>query len=143
MADLATIQTIENGPQRLIMHFTNVYVDTGESAAIKVDKSTYTVKNALGQDVEPSKLAIEAIRWNVQGYTHVRILFDHTADDLVMTVAGSGQEDFVNGGPSDFSGTQGLVDPASAGGTGDIVFTTAGTTAGNTYDITLWLRKVV
>ncbi len=125
------------------MHCANIYVDSGESAVVKVDKSAYTVVNGAGVAVEPSKFAIEAIRWNVQGYTSVRIFTDHTADDLLMAVAGSGQEDFCNGGPTDFSGTPGLVDPASAGGTGDIVFTTAGAAAGNTYDITLWLRKVV
>jgi hypothetical protein len=40
-----------------------------------------------------------------------------------------------------YSRLAGLKDPRSAGGTGDILLTTAGTTSGQTYDITLWLRK--
>ncbi len=136
MADVVSTITVEDGPNRVVVHCANIYVDTGETVAIKVDKSTLLVNGA-----EPSKLAIEAIRWNVQGYTSVRIYADHATDSLLMAVAGSGQEDFCNGGPTDRAGTQGLVDPGS-GSTGDIIFATAGATAGNTYDITLWVRKV-
>ena len=129
MADVIDTITPISGTKRIVSRFTNVYVDTGETAAIKIDKSTL-----IGPDgTEPTSLVIEEISWDIQGYTSVRIDWDHTTDDEIVKLgAGSGSMSWVDVG--------GLKDPGSAGGTGDVVFTTSGAVAGNSYTITIVAR---
>lgn len=120
MAD--AVATVQNGD---VVRLTNLCDGTGESAVVKVDKSA--TKASAG------RLGIEKIDVNIYGFTYVDLLFDHTADDLAVRL--------VPGHYScDYSALGGIVDPESAGGTGDIVLTTAGNTANDYYDIILWLR---
>lgn len=100
---------------------------TGEAAVIKVDRSTLLANDGA----EPSKMAIEEILHNIQGFTYVKLLWDHSTDDLAAILNGNNYHNF-----SDCL----LVDPASAGGTGDLLLTTTGATATSTYDITIVLR---
>ena len=105
----------------------NISDGTGESGVIKVDKSTLVAFDGA----EPAKLAVEEILCSIQGFTSVRLYWHHDVNDEICVLSGN---DYRN-----YSEVP-LVDPASAGGTGDILLTTAGTTSGNTYDITLILR---
>lgn len=138
MADAVSTHVICNTNTHYCVHLVNYSDGTGESNVVKVDKST--LLSTLG--IEPVSLDIEAVRWNVQGFTSVRIYWDHTVDDLALVMSGSGQEVFkmADNDPS-YKAPYGLQDPRSAGAPGDIILSTAGTTAGNSYDITLWLRK--
>ncbi len=120
MADAVTSQTIFSGSKSVVMVFTNASDGTGESAVAKVDIS--------GLTGAPTKVKINKVQYNCVGMA-VKILFDHTADDTVLVLDGSGKFDFTEYG--------GLKDPASAGGTGDILFTTVGHTAGDSYTICL------
>ena len=134
MADAVTARIYETDTH-LLVHMTNISDGTGESAVKKVDKSTYTTTDGA----EPDSLDIETVRWNVQGFASVRILWDHTTDDVALALSGSGYDDFRGDGAARFF--QGLKDPRSAGDTGDILLTTNGGVSGSTYDITLRLRK--
>lgn len=130
MADTVDSLVVFSGKNRYVVRLTNVSDGTGESAVIKVDKSTL-----IGPDLvnEPGKLVLEEVQWSIQGFSSVRLLWDHTTDDEMCVLgAGNGYFNFKNAG--------GLVDPASAGQTGDILLTTAGAVAGATYDITLVVR---
>lgn len=130
MVDVVNTQVVENGIVNFITHLTNVSDGTGESAVIKVDKSTLVGP----QLAEPSSLALEWIRWSIQGFSSVRLFWDHTTDDEMMVLAaGNGYEDFRPSGR--------LQDPATAGDTGDVLLTTAGAVSGATYDITAAFRK--
>lgn len=127
MADTVDSLVVHAGRRRRTVRFTNRSDGTGESAVVKVDKSALT-----GLDgTEPSKLVVEKIQYSIEGMS-VRLDWDHDTDDEVVTLVGQGCLDWTNVG--------GLVDPGSAGGTGDILFTTNGHTAGDSYDITLHLR---
>jgi hypothetical protein len=127
MADAVDSLVVFSGRRRYVARFTNLSDGTGEAAVIKVDKSTLA-----GPDgTEPSKLVVEKIQYNCDGMS-VRLFWDHTADDEIVTLAGHGCFDWTNVG--------GLVDPGSAGGAGDIVLTTVGHAANDSYDITLHLR---
>lgn len=126
MADSVDSNVIFSGKRKYIVRLTNVSDGTGESAVIKVDKSTLTGTNGL----EPGRLAVESIQWAMQGFTSVRLFWDHTTDDELAMLSLAGF----------FAYEGGLVDPNSAGGTGDIILTTAGATSGATYDITLYLK---
>lgn len=136
MADAVTTITLSNSPERIGVHLTCISDGTGESAVIKVDKSTLT--STLG--TEPASLDIEDVRWAIQGFASVRLLWDHTTDDVAMCLTGSGYDQFVASAAGDYP-PSGLADPRSTGGTGDLLLTSNGAVSGATYDITLWLRK--
>jgi len=128
MADTVTTQIIAAGPRYSIVHLTNISDATGESLVTKVDISTLD----LGNGVAPTKTSVKEIQWSIQGFTSVRLYWDHTTDDT-MAVLGQGN------GYSEFGMLGMLNDPASAGGTGDVLLSTAGAIAGATYNITLVL----
>lgn len=138
MADAVTARKIREDNEFIVYHLTNISDGTGESAVAKVDKSAI---NVASDGAEPDSLDIQSVRWNIQGFTSVRILWDHTTDDVALTLSGSGYDVF---GPTDVGDTAqraGLKDPRSSGQTGDILLTTSGGASGSTYDITLVLRK--
>lgn len=131
MADAVTKITQET-PNSVIVHMTNISDGTGESAVIKVDRSTLTMP--LG--TTPTNLPIRSVRWAIQGFSSVRLLWDHTADDVAFVMSGNGYEEFVSG----------IRDPNTSTDTvtaaiGDVILTTAGAVSGATYDITLVVGK--
>lgn len=130
MADAVRTLTVRNSVRlngRLVVNLTNVSDGTGESGATKVDISTFTCPNGLVATYS----AIERIEYACNGMS-VRVHWDHTTDDTAAELAGNGIID-----PS----IDGLrVDPRSTGGTGDVLFTTTGHAAGDSYDITLYLK---
>lgn len=130
MADDVTVTVLGDGPLRHVVQLSSVSDGTGESAVKKVDRSTLVGAN--GQAV--GRLCIERIEWDIQGFTRVELKWDHDADDRAL-VLGPGA------GEADYAGVGGLCDPQSDGGTGDLLLTTAGNAAGDSYSITLVLRK--
>ena len=131
MADAVTNLTTQQDTTSLYIHLTCISDATGETAAIKVTKA-----NLVGiTGAAPLKLSISIVRWAVQGFTSVRLLFDHAVDDVGMVLSGNGYDEFT-------AGNAAILDPASAGGTGDLLLTSVGAVAGATYDITLRVGKV-
>lgn len=121
MADAVTARTLvtkTSGGKRATLAFTNLSDGTGESAAQKVDISTL--------DGNPSKIRIIRLWYSIYGMV-VRVLVDHGTDDTVLLLAGVGKFDFESVG--------GITDPESAGGTGDILFTTVNAIANDSYTI--------
>jgi hypothetical protein len=138
MADVVTNNTIFDSPHQRIIHLTNISDGTGEAAVVKIDKSSLTASDGA----EPDALDIEWIDWNIQGITSVRLLWDHTTDDVAMVLNGNGYKNFRDpGGLQNYSQTGGLKDPRSAGATGDLLLTTNGAASGGTYDITICVKK--
>jgi len=128
MADTVDTKVLFNGRRRYAVRLTNISDGTGESGVTKIDISTLT-----NGGFTPTSFSIDLIDYNIQGFTSVRLFWDHTTDDEIAVLpAGSGTLDFIAAG--------GSHDPKSTGGTGDVLLTTANTTAGNTYDITIWGR---
>lgn len=128
MADSVNTLVVQKGPRYYIARFTNISDGTGESLVTKVDLSTLD----LGNGVVPTKTSVKEIQYSIQGFSSVRLYWDHTTDDIIdILAAGNGYREY---------GTLGfLSDPASAGGTGNVLLTTAGASATATYDITLVL----
>lgn len=120
MADTVTSQTLFNGSKRTVRAFTNLSDGTGESAVQKIDIS--------GLTGAPTKVKIVRVWYCVSGMS-LKILFDHGTDDTSLILQGDGCFDF-----RDFGGAD---DPASTGGTGDILFTTTGHTSGDSYTVVL------
>lgn len=129
MADAVDTLTLVKGSKRIVVRLTNISDGTGESAVVKIDKSGLT-----GPDgTEPSKLVIERVEYDIQGFTSIRLYWDHTTDDEIC-VLGPGV------GYLDWREVGGLVDPGSAGETGDVILTTNGHSSGDTYTITIYAR---
>ena len=106
---------------------------TGESAVVKVDRSTLTDSNGL----EPKALDIVHCSGIVFGANHVALNWDAATDDEALILFGSFFFDysgvlFPSGGP--------LRDPLSATNVGDILLTTSGMVANGGYCIDLLLR---
>lgn len=129
MPDTVTSETIYNGRRRKIVHLTNVSDGSGESGVIKVDISTIT----FGDGRVPTYSTVDMVDYNIQGFSSVRLYWDHTTDDEI-TILPEGA------GCIHFGALGGKTDPRTTGGTGDILLTTAGAASGATYDITLYLR---
>lgn len=131
MPDTVVTQIMGREPARRIIHMANISDGTGEALVKKLDMTTISAINpANGQVGQPVSCDIDWVRWAVQGFSSVRLYWDHTTDDLALVLSGNGYEDFDDGrGP--------LLDPRSAGGDGSLLLSTAGALAGATYDITL------
>lgn len=128
MADTVDTITVFSGTKKKTLRLTNVSDGTGESAVVKADISTFTGLSGIA----PTSTVIEEIEWAIQGFTSVRLFWDHTTDDEIAVLSGVGSVSW-----KDFGG---LKDPKSTGGTGDILLTTAGALSGATYDISITFR---
>jgi hypothetical protein len=124
MGDAVTTRTLFAGNKTRVLQYTNLSDGTGEAAVNKLDISALT--NAAGDAVTAIK--INQIWANVSGMV-VQILTDHTPDILMHTL-----NDAIS--HLDFTSFGGKKDTGS-GGTGDVLFTTDGHTAGDSYDITI------
>lgn len=130
MADAVTSQTIIDGARNAVMKFTDISDGTGESAVLKVDVSALTPDPATGAPCTGVK--IKAVRYDIFGMS-VSILWDATTDVVALILAGFGKQDYKKVGN--------IPNNAGAGKTGDILFTTNGASAGDTYSIELHMVK--
>jgi hypothetical protein len=133
MADVVSSIVLVNNPKRLVVKLMSRSDGTGESNVVKVDKSTYTGLNGL----EPSYFRIERVQYNVSGM-EVAVSVDATTDVVLFR---------LNGGAAAVSGEmcfyeEGGLTTSAVGDTGDILFSTNGHSAGDSYDITLHMRKI-
>ena len=131
MADTVTLTTLMQTKKRLVVAVNYISDGTGVTDTVIVDKSAFT-----GLDgTEPGKFVVESIQYTTDG-VKLRLEFEHTTDDPIAMLSGQGFLDFSSDGMY-----QGFVDPASAGGTGDIVMTSIDHTSGDQATIILFLRK--
>ena len=119
---------MQNSEMEYVVHLTSFRDTADETNVVKIDKSTLTNT----RDVEPKAIDIMSVRWNIQGFTYVKLSWDHTTDDTAMFLSGNGYDNFEDAG--------GLRDPRSTGGTGDLLLTSVGGGTTSTYDITLVCR---
>lgn len=131
MADVVVNTTLMNTKTKLVTSSYYTSDGTGGTDVVLVDKSTFTGPNGL----EPGRLVIERIEYDVDGMQMI-VEFDHSTDDAVGVCVGQGFFDYSRKGKY-----QGFIDPASAGGTGDIVVTTVGHTSGDKGTIVLYMKK--
>jgi len=131
MADTVTLKTLMQTKKRLVVAVNYASDGTGVTDTVVVDKSAIT-----GLDgTEPGRLVVEAIEFQTDG-VQLTLEFEHDTDDVVAHLVGTGYFDFTQGGRF-----HGFIDPASTGGTGDIVMTSVGHTSGDKATIVLYLRK--
>ncbi len=124
MADLVTSQTLIDGAKNVVMKFTNTSDGTGEAAVLKVDVSALSGA--------PSRVRIKKIHYSVAGMV-ARLIWDATTDVTILDLQGDGHFDAECFG--------GLYNNAGTGVTGDILLTTVGHTAADSYSIILEMVK--
>lgn len=136
MADTVSTNTIINGAaaggsKRAIVHLTGISDATGETNVVKVDRSEMLLP---GTTIAPSKLNVASIRWNIQGFSYIKLSWHHTADDTIALLSGNGYENYETHGALRDPNTSG---DAVTGDIGDIRLSSVGGVSGAIYDITL------
>jgi hypothetical protein len=131
MADAVTSQTLVDNERTAIMKFTNISDGTGESAVLKVDVSTLT-KSGSGKTC--TRVTVTKIYVATHGM-EVRMLWDATTDVPFFLSAPNNVQTL------DMSNFGGITNDGGTGVTGDIMFTTADATAGDTYWVILEMTK--
>lgn len=128
MADAVSIKVIESNPKYYEVEFNSVSDGTGEAAALKVDKSTLTDQTGK----EPKSLTLEYVNFDIQGYTNIQLLWDRATDEVITLLSGanSGENDYGRAGRR-----ESLQQSQESASTGDVLLTTVGHTAGDSYRI--------
>lgn len=129
MADSVNSLVLFNDNRKRVVLLTNISDGTGESAVTKVDRSALVGQNGT----VPTYIVIEKIEYMCDGM-QVRLHWNHTTDDIIAVLAGSGFFDWTETG-----GAKAPQAPVAASD-GDIVLTTNAHTSGDAYTITLYLR---
>src|SRR5574343_990714 len=90
MADTVTNQVVLGGKTDYVVHLTGISDATGETNVVKIDKST--LLDQIG--VEPPRIIIQSIRWAIQGYSYIKLSWDHGTDVTAMVLSGNGYDSF-------------------------------------------------
>lgn len=127
MADAVTTQVLLDGERLYIAKFTNISDGTGENKVIKIDVSSLT-PNIYG-------LACNGVKINkIWATTHgmeVQMYWDATTDQYVWLIPQN--TNYL----MDFSTFGGIPNNAGAGSTGDLLFSTADASNGDSYTIVI------
>jgi hypothetical protein len=131
MADAVTSQTLLDGERLAIMKFTNISDGTGESAVTKVTASSLAASNS-GKAC--SGVTVTKIMSVCHGM-EVRMYWDATTDvPFFLSTVNTNYE-------NDFSKIGGITNNAGTGKNGNIVFSTADASSGDTYTVVLEMVK--
>jgi hypothetical protein len=120
----AVVKTLVSGSRKLVINVTGVFSASDETDTNIIDRSTLTGPGGL----EPTDIKIDEITWAVgSGFDYVMLEWDHTTDEVIDYFQGQGYMDYRHAG--------GKKDGNGSGGTGDLLLTTAGGAAGDTYSL--------
>ena len=131
MADAVTSQTLLDGERLAIMKFTNISDGTGETAVTKVNVSALAANNAGKACTGVTVTKITSVCHGLE----VRMYWDATTDVpfFLSTINTNYQNDFSEIG--------GITNNAGTGKNGNIVFSTADQSNGDTYTVVLEMVK--
>lgn len=128
--DAVTSTTIVDGQRLAVMRFSNASDGTGEADVIKVDVS------ALAPSEGRPCTGVNVLRvWGTTAGMVVNLEWDATTDVLLLTLPTDTLVDL------DLRSFGGIPNNSGAGKTGDILLSTVGHTAGDTYSIVLEMSK--
>ena len=131
MADAVTTQTLLDGERLAVMKFTNISDGTGETAVTKVTVSSLAPSNSGRTCTGVTVTRISSVCHGME----VRMFWDATTDvPFFMTTVNT---NYMN----DFTDIGGITNNSGAGKNGNIVFSTADQSAGDTYTVVLEMVK--
>lgn len=126
MANVFTVQTLQDGPRNVILNVEGV-LDTSNLAV--TDVVDPTTLNPVA-----TALRIDQVDYSITDQLGVQLLWDATADVTALALAGRGNNTYQKEG--------GLQNNAGAGKTGKIQIVTTGWASGTqTFSLKLWLVK--
>lgn len=131
MADAVTSQTIIDGARTCVIKRVSISDGTGEADAVAVDVSALA---ANGSGDPCTGVSVQKLWFWTAGMS-VNMEWDATTDALIASLPADRE------GYYDFSCFGGVPNNAGAGKTGDILFTTVGHSAGDTYTVILEMTK--
>lgn len=131
MADAVTTQTLLDGERLAVMKFTNISDGTGETAVTKVTVSSLAPSNSGRTCTGVTVTRISSVCHGME----VRMFWDAATDvPFFMTTINT---NYMN----DFTDIGGITNNSGAGKNGNIVFSTADQSAGDTYTVVLEMVK--
>lgn len=130
MADAVATQILFDGERQAIMKFTNISDGTGESKVLKVDVSALTA-NAAGKC---DGVSLTSILATTEGMGII-LYWDATTDVVICTIPANTNYRLKM---ADFGG---FTNNAGTGKTGDVLLSTTGATANDSYTLTLVMTK--
>lgn len=131
MADALTSQVIQDGGRTAVLKFTNVSDGTGQSEAVLVDVSSLSADPVTKQAC--TGVTLQKITFSNIGMG-VELLWDATTNVPLLNLP-QDWEDTIDF--SDF----GIPNNSGAGKTGDILVTTVGANASDTYLLVITVTK--
>ena len=134
MVDTVTSRVLRDGNNRYSVHLTNVSDGTSETNVVKIDRSSLTGPNGVDA---PSKMSIEEIAYDIQGFTAVYLDWDDSTHQVGVKMSGQNFMDYrhlSNLTPDDHA------DQVANPEYGDIILTTVGAASDATYDITITVK---
>jgi hypothetical protein len=131
MADAVTTQTLLDGERLAIMKFTNISDGTGETAVTKVNVANLAPSASGKACTGVTVIKITSVCHGLE----VRMYWDATTDvPFFLSTINTNYE-------NDFTDIGGITNNAGTGKNGNILFSTADASAGDTYTVVLEMVK--
>lgn len=123
---MATVKTLISGERKLVVNITGAFSVADETDEVVVDRSTL-----VGPDgILPVRVRVDEITFAVGvGFDYVLLEFDDATDEAIEYLQGQGYMDYRPYGGKSMAG-----DPTTDT-EGDILLSTSGGTAGDSYSI--------
>lgn len=134
MADTVTTRTLYSAPDRVVVQATGLSDGTGESFAIKIDRSALTGPTGA----VPTRVAIEEVQWSTSGYNYVKMAWSNTTNVTIDMLAGDGYRNYTGFGRSRESDSEVANRTALTGG--DVIFSTPAGSSNAVYDVVISAR---
>ena len=126
---MASVKTLVSGNRKLVVNITGAFSVADETNVVVIDRSTLIGPDGVNV---PGRIRIDAITWAVgAGFDSVKLSFDHTTDEVIEYLQGPGYMDYRPAG-----GKSPATAP-SAAADGDVLLSTTGGAANDTYSILL------
>lgn len=126
---MATVKVLVSGNNKRIVNITHTWVGADETGVVVVDRSTLIGPDGVNI---PAKIRVDEITWSCSpALDTVRLDWDFATDEVIENLQGAGYIDYRPYGGKVPSGT-----PATAT-EGDIILTTLGGAANDSYSILL------
>ena len=126
---MATVKTMVSGNRKLVINITGIFSVSDESNVVVIDRSTLTGPDGVNI---PGRIRVDEITYTSGvGFDYVLLEFDDATDEVIEYLHGPGYFDYRPYGGKSMTG-----DPTTDT-EGDILLSTSGGAAGDTYSILL------
>lgn len=124
----ASVKVMVSGTRKYVINVTGIFSVADETDTVIIDRSTLTG----GNGTVPTKIRIDEVTWSIgPGFDYVLLEWDDATDEVIDYFQGQGYMDYRPYGGKKMAGTP---DDAADG---DVLLTTAGGAAGDTYSFLL------